>query len=288
MTSRRKKRDVKTLIIWGLLIVVAGETYFLLALLPFKKAVKPKSQRIVLAPPKPKAVKPVPQAVGEKTLSGRIAIIIDDAGYNRESCQSLKSVETPLAVAVLPWLEYSRLLAQCAHEDHKDVILHLPLEPHWNQERYPENYIIKTSMNRKRVEGMLSEALASVPFAVGVNNHMGSKATEDRRLMSIILSRLKERKLFFVDSLVTSQSVCTQLARKLGIDFAKRDVFLDNQNTRDYIEHQFAQLAKEARKKGYAIAIGHDRALTWQIVQEQTAILQKQGFKIVSVRELLE
>ena len=127
-----------------------------------------------------------------------------------------------------------------------------------------------------------------MPLAIGVNNHMGSKATEDGRLMSIILSRLKGKHLFFVDSLVTNHSVCRDLAKKLGVDFAQRDVFLDNKNTREDIERQFAQLARKAQRKGYAIAIGHDRPLTWQILKEQTEALERQGFKIVSIRELLE
>ena len=116
---------------------------------------------------------------------------------------------------------------------------------------------------------------------------MGSKATEDRHLMSIIFARLKEKKLFFVDSLVTSHSICRTLAREMHIDFARRDIFLDNKNERWYIENQFAQLSKEAKQKGYAIAIGHDRPLTLEIVKEQMEALQKQGFKIVRITDLL-
>ena len=256
--GKRRKKNIKDLALWVLSIVVLVETFFLLKTLP------------------------------QPSVIGRIAVIIDDVGYNAESCAVIKSIKSPLAVSILPWLEYSQSLAECVHEDHKDVMLHLPLEPHWNQEQYPENYIIKTSLSRRRVEEMFEQGLKSVPYASGVNNHMGSKATEDGRLMSIILSRLKGKHLFFVDSLVTNHSVCRDLAKKLGVDFAQRDVFLDNKNTREDIERQFAQLARRAQRKGYAIAIGHDRPLTWQILKEQVELLQKQGFRIVSIRELLE
>ncbi len=310
MPTRRRKKDRKNFIIGGLLIVVVVETFLLFSFsrpsktVQLDKSIK-QTKKVSLAkspstlkavrvsPPLaekslPGQAKEVHKGIPAKTVVGRIAIIIDDAGYSKETCETLKSIEAPLTVAVLPWLEHSRHLAECVHEERKDVMLHLPLEPHWNQERYPEDYIIKTSMNHRKVERMLEEALKSVPFAIGVNNHMGSKATESKRLMTIILRRLKDKRLFFVDSVVTNQSICKNLAGRLKLNFARRDVFLDNQNSRDYIERQFAQLAKRAEKKGYAIAIGHDRPLTWQIVREQTAALQKLGFRIVSIRELLE
>src|SRR3989338_4633949 len=166
-------------------------------------------------------------------------------------------------------------------------MLHLPLEPHQYLEHYPSNYIITTNMRQQRVERLLKENLDEVPFVEGVNNHMGSKATENRRLMSIVFAKLRERKLFFLDSMVTRQSICKNLAHEMQISFTQRDVFLDNKNERGYIEGQFAELAKLARRRGYAIAIGHDRPLTLQIVKEQLQKLQQEGFEIVSVEEFL-
>ena len=217
----------------------------------------------------------------------RIAIIIDDSGYSEHDCQFLSSIETPVTVAILPNLEHSSEIAQCAHQNHKEVMLHLPLEPHQDPAQYPQGYIIKTSMDKERVIMNLGRFLKSVPFTVGVNNHMGSKATEDKRLMTIIFKELNKRHLFFVDSRVTNKSICPKLAYKLNLPFTQRDVFLDNENRRDYIEKQFAQLARLARKNGYAVGIGHARALTWQIVREQSELLAQEGFRLVTVQEII-
>ena len=297
--SRAGKEDPRNLIIFILLLVVSVETYIIYTHLPRKAESKAVKKKIVFAPaiakkespaqlaPSP-LIEPVPIPPPlKKPIVGRIAIIIDDWGYSKH-CSELGEIKDPVTVAVLPELPHSREIAQCAHDQNKEVMLHLPLEPHKNLDRYPEDYIIKTSMNKSRVEALLKSAIDSVPFVDGVNNHMGSKATEDRRLMTIVFTKLKERKLFFVDSYVTSSSICRPLAKQMKILFAQRDVFLDNENKRPYIENQFAQLAREARKKGYAVGIGHDRELTLQIIKEQTALLKDQGFAIVTVRNLIQ
>ncbi len=322
--KRKEKVDLKNLVIIALLITVVIETSLLLNP-DFKKGLsKPKaveksstsSERITKkkepsehkSPPivLPAALKSEPTIVPasksqmkrpvavtnndqiKKPFLGRIAIILDDWGYHQESCDALVFIKSPLAVAVLPGLEHSRDIAECAYRNGKEVILHLPLEPHRYTETYPDNYIIKTSMNDAKIVRMVDHSLDSVPYLVGVNNHMGSKATEDKRVMSIVFNRLKQRGLFFVDSFVTSKTICRDLARKMKVGFARRDVFLDNKNERVYIEEQFAILAKEAHKKGFAIAIGHDRPLTLQIVKEQVELLERQGFKIVKITDLLQ
>ena len=166
-------------------------------------------------------------------------------------------------------------------------MLHLPMEAHHNDDPYPENYIISSKMNVNQVARRVNDALASVPFAEGVNNHMGSKATENKQLMSLIFSEIKNKNLFFVDSRVTLKTICGPLARQTQIPFAERDVFLDNQHDRVQIEYQFTQLAAEARRQGYAIGIGHARSLTWTIVREQLKKLSDEGFEIVPVKALV-
>ena len=312
MSAKRKKSgDSRNFVIGILSIIVAIETFLLLN--PQYKEIPQQKSGITRSHPKPsqslsfpnslvgnpdKSIRPPTKTFGgdssgitsealKKTSVGRIAIVLDDWGYHLESCQAIEAIAQPIAVAVMPGLAYSKAIAQCAHDHHKVVMLHLPLEPHQYLEHYPFNYTITTSMRQPRVERLLEKNLNDVPFVEGVNNHMGSKATEDRRLMSIIFARLKERKLFFLDSMVTNKSICRGLAREMHIRFTQRDVFLDNKNERSYIENQFAELAKLARRKGYAVAIGHDRPLTLQIVKEQLEELQKEGFQIVSVEEFL-
>ena len=218
---------------------------------------------------------------------GKIAIIIDDSGYNIHDCDHLQAIQTPVTISILPDLEHSTDIAKCAHSFGKEVMLHLPLEPHENSDEYPKNYIINTDMPKGLVFDRLEQSLRSVPYADGINNHMGSKATENKRLMSIIFAELENRKLFFVDSRVTAKTVCPDLARQTGLPFAQRDVFLDNVNQRLEIEQQFAELARVAEKHGVAIGIGHARTLTWDIIKEQTEKLTQDGFEIVTVKSIL-
>ncbi len=314
MSAKRKKQgDSRNFFIGVLSIMVVIETFLLLnpqktvvtrnhsktfQSVSFPNALVGNPDKTITRPPtktfggdsfgitSPKSGKPS-AALKKPSSAGRIAIVLDDWGYHLESCGAIQAIPQPIAVAVLPGLAYSKAIAECAHDHHKMVMLHLPLEPHQYLEHYPSNYIITTNMRQQRVERLLEKNLDEVPFVEGVNNHMGSKATEDRRLMSIIFARLKERKLFFLDSMVTSHSICRDLAREMHVNFTQRDVFLDNKNERGYIENQFAQLAKLARRRGFAIAIGHDRPLTLQIVKEQLEKLQQEGFQIVSVEEFL-
>src|SRR3989338_2704456 len=126
-------------------------------------------------------------------------------------------------------------------------MLHLPLEPHQYLEHYPSNYIITTNMRQQRVERLLKENLDEVPFVEGVNNHMGSKATENRRLMSIVFAKLRERKLFFLDSMVTSQSICKNLGHETSCDEPSASVVKDG---RDIFSNVISSSLKDHQKYG--------------------------------------
>ena len=205
-------------------------------------------------------------------------------------CDHLREIPSPVTISILPNLGHSTDIAQCAHAYGKEVMLHFPLEPHphENPDQYPKNYIVTTDMPKGLIIDRLEESLSSVPYVDGINNHMGSKATEDQRLMSIIFAQLQNKDLFFVDSRVTSKTICPQLARQSGLPFAQRDVFLDNVNERTSIEKQFELLARIAHKKGFAIGIGHTRELTWAVIKEKVNQLKQAGFEIVPVRTIVD
>ena len=234
----------------------------------------------IAAPPEP-----IPNIPGS---GGKIAFILDDWGQTTANCKYLKQIPEPMAVSILPGLRHTKDVANCAKSYHKLTMLHLPLEALHNYDFYPPNYIIKTSMHPELVSKIVDGDLAQLPSIEGVNNHMGSKATESSYLMSIILTDLKRRGLFFVDSMTAHNTVCGGIADQIGLAFAKRDVFLDNVNTRDAITRQIIVLAKEARHRGYAIAIGHDRHLTMQVLKDEIPLLEAQGFQIVSIKSLLK
>jgi len=219
---------------------------------------------------------------------GKIAIIIDDWGQSLGNCKYLKEIPEPLEVSILPGLRHTKDVAQCAGLYNKMTMLHLPLEALYNNDFYPPDYIIRTTMTPVLAQKILDEDLAQLPSIQGVNNHMGSKATEDETLMKIIFKELKKKRLFFVDSMTARNSVCARLADEMDLAFGKRDVFLDNVNTKEAIIKQIMVLAQKARHKGYAVAIGHDRHLTMQVLEEQIPLLEAHGFQIVSIKDLLK
>ena len=279
----KNKNDLKTTVIIVLFCLAAAQAFLF-----FHTRKQGAPGAIKAAAGQAKMVKPkiVPKAAFGS--AGKIAFIIDDWGYAMHNCKFLKEITAPLAVAVLPNLRYTDDIMKCADVYGKDIMLHLPLEPYANGDHYPDNYLITTAMKPSKVIAMVDGTLAKMPLAQGVNNHMGSKATEDKELMKTIFKRLKKKGLFFVDSMTAHHSICGELAREIGMPFASRDVFLDNINTREAIKKQIIELAKRARKKGYAVAIGHDRALTMQVLKEEIRTLEDQGFEIVRVKTLLK
>ncbi|MBI3601549.1 MAG: divergent polysaccharide deacetylase family protein [Candidatus Omnitrophica bacterium] len=279
--SSSHKKDIKTMLVILFLFALVAVVFLF-----FHKEKTPPTISSAVAPVKvhkKSMVKKIPPG-----SAGKIAFILDDWGYHMGNCHYLKEIKAPLAVSVLPNLRHSDDIMKCASVNNKDIMLHLPLEPYHNLDSYPDNYVLTTAMPVHKIEKLLEETLTKMPLIVGVNNHMGSKATEDRALMKVIFQKLKNKGLFFVDSMTAPHhSICGQLADEMQLPFVKRDVFLDNTNTKEAIEKQIRELAQKARRRGYAIAIGHDRSLTLQVIKEDIPILQTQGFEIVHVKDLL-
>jgi len=244
------------------------------------------SQPVESLPSESNAPEPVENAYSGS--GGKIAFIIDDWGQTTANCKYLREIPEPIAVSILPGLRHTKDVANCAQQNHKLAMLHLPLEAFHNGDIYPPNYIIKTSMSPGLIASIVDEDLDQLPSIEGVNNHMGSKATESRYLMKIVFRRIKKRGLFFVDSMTASGTVCAALAQEMGLSFGKRDVFLDTDNTREAITRQIMELAQKAHRRGYAVAIGHDRRLTMQVIKDEIPLLESKGFKIVSIKELIK
>lgn len=273
-------------------VIVAFLFFVIVAALHFLSKPKPEHawpQKILT--PKPK-FQPTPIVKKSYPLplrgTGKIAFIIDDWGYSMNNCKYLQSIPEPLAVSILPGLRHTKDIAQCAVRNHKLTMLHLPLEALHNTDYYPKNYVIKTTMADSLVKKILNGDLNQLPLIEGVNNHMGSKATENTHLMGIILKKLKSKNLFFIDSMTAPHSICEKLASDMNLAFGKRDIFLDNANTKEAITKQIMVLAQRARRYGYAVAICHDRRLTMQVLAEKIPWLETQGFRIVSIKDLIK
>jgi len=217
---------------------------------------------------------------------GKIAIVIDDWGYNLDNLYLLDQIKYPFTASLLPRLDYSKAVALELHKRGFQIILHLPMEPH---EKYRlEKNTILTSMGEQEIINIIGQDLADIHYAIGVSNHMGSKATEDLRTMSIVLNELKKRNLFFLDSLVSPKTICSNLADKLHVGFAKRDIFLDNKEEVEYIKGQIYKLKRKAQVYGHAVGIGHDRKITLEVLKETMPELEREGYKLVFVSELVK
>ena len=217
----------------------------------------------------------------------KVAIIIDDMGYQKEMADRIINLNFPVTVSVLPFLPHSRYVAQLAKEKGMTVLLHLPMEPH-NSNVDPGKGAIFSTMSEQEIRAKFLANWQDVPYVSGVSNHMGSKITENRDIMKIILSEIKEKNLYFIDSMTSPDSVGYQLSREMGIKTAQRTVFLDNEQDIDYIGNQINVLKEFALKYGSAIAIGHPYCNTIDMLMEAYLTFPAEGIEIVQLEELLE
>jgi len=215
----------------------------------------------------------------------KIAIILDDWGYNKDNIAYLEKIKYPFAVSVFPEHIYSKEIANLAIKNKKLVMLHLPMEP--KRKLPPERNTLKINMSEGEIRYILNKFISEMNFIKGVNNHQGSLATTDKRLMNIVTKVLKENNLFFIDSLTDKQSIAFEIAKENNLLTNKRDVFIDNKKEFEYNEQQIEQLKKIAKKKGYAIGIGHDDIITLQALEKNMPLAETEGYEFVYITELL-
>jgi len=210
---------------------------------------------------------PVTAPAGQETNKHAIAIVIDDMGYQKKLGRQFLNLDLPLSFSFLPHGPFTGLLEAEARQKKKDILLHIPLEPHDSSWDLGPGALM-TSMGNAAISRVFAADLAKVPMAIGVNNHMGSKFSEDRRAMTALLLELKKRRLFFLDSLTSPRSVGFELAEELSVDAARRNVFLDNVEQPDAILAQLQSLVRIARRHGNAIGIAHPKATTLEALRK--------------------
>jgi polysaccharide deacetylase 2 family uncharacterized protein YibQ len=216
-----------------------------------------------------------------------IAIIIDDLGNADQRDKHAVLIPGALSFAILPHTPHAVELANLAYALHKDVLLHLPM-----QSTHPENLGsggLTMDMNARQVRQSFRDSLASVPHAIGINNHMGSLLTQHPGYMQWLMQDISAAgDLFFIDSLTASKSVASKIATENWVPNMKRDVFLDSTRSLAAIEHQFHHLLRIARKNGIALAIGHPYPETLKVLQDELPHLSKQGVRLVPISKLLK
>lgn len=215
----------------------------------------------------------------------KVSIIIDDLGNNLSRNLAAVNLPGPVVCSILPQTYYSHFIAIEAHEHHKEIIIHVPMQalkpyalgPGGLTENMSENNFIQA----------LTKDYASVPYAEGMNNHMGSLLTQNATDMSWIMYFLKQHQLFFIDSRTINNSVAEKVAEENNIPTAARSVFLDDVATEPYVAQQFQVLIADAKKYGAAIAIGHPNAATLAYLQQAIPTLANEGVELVPLSQIV-
>ena len=218
---------------------------------------------------------------------GNILIIIDDVGYNLHQIQPFLKIEGPIVFAILPGVPYSRQAAEMVHSAGKTCIIHQPMQAVTVQ-NLGENPIL-AEMDKEDIRKVLKKSMAEVPYAEGMNNHMGSLITSDPEKMETIMQFLKDRDMLFIDSLTTSESAVKKTAEQLQLPYLHRHVFLDNEKTVEYYTAAFESGIQKAGEKGMAVLIGH----VWadglaETLQELYRKAEQEGVNFITLNELEE
>lgn len=224
-------------------------------------------------------------SVAAQTLPPKVAIIIDDIGFQKADPLLIR-LPYQLTFAVMPFTPQGKEMAQLAAAQQKEVMLHMPMEAVAQNHLLGKGALRKT-MAKIQVQQALQQALAEVPQAIGVNNHMGSLYTSLSAPMDWTMQVMAERQLYFIDSKTTNRSSVAAATKQHGVKSRSRDIFLDNDKSYQALDRQFTQLLKLAKQQGSAIAIGHPYPETYQYLRKNLARLKAEGIELVPVSQLL-
>jgi len=246
-------------------------------------------------PPTPAPATPVPTRRPTPTVRpqpppnarGRLAILLDDAGQKLDLVAQAAALPAEIGVAILPFLPYSAETAEEMFSAGHEVWLHLPMEPEGYPANDPGAGAVLVGMEGEDLRTTVHTAINNIPHAVGVNNHMGSKATADLRLMTWLMQELKIRDLAFIDSRTTVRTVAEEAARAQGVRTNRRHVFLDNERKSAAIRRQLEEAVYRCRIEGEIIAIGHLSPVTIRVLAEELPGLKKRGADLVAPSTLV-
>lgn len=217
-------------------------------------------------------------------VTGRLAIVIDDAGRDLDSQHIYEQMGIPLTLAVMPDQVHTRDAALSWRAHGLPVILHQPMESVSGIGMEPK--VILTSMSDAAIRQMLRDSLSQLPEAIGINNHQGSKATIDERTMDIVMNELHHRGLFFFDSHTNSTTAADKAAKTYGVPYVRNDLFVDNSASVSDICAMIQEGADRAKKKGTYIIIGHCRPHTAEAFRQMVPKLKAQGIEFVYLSSL--
>ncbi len=227
------------------------------------------------------AVFAAPAGQGAVARGAYLTLIIDDLGQNPARDQRVLALPGPVTLAIMPDTPHATEFARQGHRAGKIVMLHMPMDPAtgpfaWHPE-----------LPLPELESRLDAALLKVPFAGGINNHMGSRMTAEPVAMAWLMAELQRRHLFFVDSRTSAKTVAAAQAQKIGLASVSRDVFLDDERTAEAITRQLQSAIGLARKQGSALMIGHPYPVTLDVLERELPRLKAQGIEWIDIRQMI-
>jgi len=216
----------------------------------------------------------------------KIAFIIDDIGYDLSPLNELLKINAPITFSILPYSPYSIDAAEKLHRAGKEILLHLPMEPYGYPDKDPGIGALFLWMNEEEIKTQIKKDIEAVPYISGVNNHMGSRFMENEDKLSIVLNQLNEEGLFFVDSLTTKHSKGKKLAKGMGLRFASRDIFIDNNQDFTIILQKFISPLKKRNRWKTLLIICHPYPSTISALKDAVPKIKAEGINIVPVSDL--
>ncbi|GFM87568.1 hypothetical protein PSCICO_29670 [Pseudomonas cichorii] len=222
-----------------------------------------------------------PDSEKARPSSAYLSLIIDDLGQNPARDSRTLALPGPVTLAIMPDTPHATDFARQAHAAGKTVMLHMPMDPATGP------YAWHPGLPLPELESRLSAALLKVPYAAGINNHMGSRMTSEPVAMAWLMEELQRRHMFFVDSRTSAKTVAAAAAQRIGLASVSRDVFLDDERTADAITRQLQIAIKLAHKQGSVVVIGHPYPVTLDVLERELPRLKAQGIEWIELRHMI-
>ena len=222
-------------------------------------------------------------------IKGKICIIIDDFGNSENDLhRNFLTLPNDITISIIPGESYSEDISYMAYKYGFEIMVHMPMEAYDEKANFLNNYLLTSNLNYNQVYDKLENAFLEIPHALGINNHQGSKATENVQLMKNVARSLKSMDKYFIDSYTSPNSKGFITMRQNGVKTDVRQIFLDNIDHPDSIKKNLDKLVELSHSMDIAIAIGHVKENTYQVLDKEIPILKKKGYQFLRASEIVK